>query len=314
MAFGLLVVSKPRGPTSHDVVARIRRGTGERRVGHAGTLDPLADGVLVVALGQATRLVEYLSGADKTYEAEIFLGRTTDTYDAEGHVTAVRPIPEGLTPATVERHLCQFRGAILQTPPPHSAIKVKGRPAYLRARAGEAVAIPPRPVTIHELTVEELAAPYIRLRVRCSAGTYIRSLAHEIGQTLGCGAMLSALTRTSSGAFTLAEAVAWDDLESALSTGEWPRLVIEADRALVDTPAVMVDAGDVRRVANGMPFAAAEVRAGLARAYTPAGRFFAVLKGDAEAGIWRPHKVFSLNEQGAATALPGSEGNHAAHS
>lgn len=293
MAFGLLNVAKPSGPTSHDVVNAVRRGTGERRVGHAGTLDPLADGVLVLALGRATRLLEYLSASQKAYRATVTLGVTTDTYDAEGEVVAKQPLPPDLSPDALDAALDSFRGTIQQVPPVYSAVKVGGKAAYARARAGEELELEPRTVEISELEVLAFEPPTVKLRVVCSAGTYIRSLAHDLGTALGTGAMLSALTRTASGQFHLDDAVRWPDLEAAFDDGSWQALLLPADRALDDTPQVHLDAQGLEDVAHGRALDSGEAAPGaLARAYAPDGRFVAVLEGDAQNGLWRPKKVF----------------------
>ncbi len=292
MTFGLLNVSKPSGPTSHDIVKTVRRGTGVRRVGHTGTLDPLAGGVLVLALGTATRLAEYLTGADKTYKTEITLGIETDTYDTDGAIVVERPIPVGLTPERVEQALAAFRGEIEQVPPAYSAVKVRGRSAHARMRAGEAVALSPRRVTIHRLALVEFDPPALGLEVVCSAGTYVRSLAHDLGIALGCGAALSRLVRTASGCFTLEDAIEWDTLQAAFADGSWPRFLLPADLALEGTPRVRLDENALRRVATGLPLQAEGAPGSLARAYAPDGRFVAVLRGDPQAGVWRPAKVF----------------------
>lgn len=291
--WGLLVVDKPVGPTSHDIVDAVRRGTGQRRVGHAGTLDPLASGVLVLALGQATRLLEYLSASDKEYVAALTLGVTTDTYDATGATVSERPLPIGLTPARIEQELARMRGTISQRPPAYSAVKIGGRPAHRRARAGEDVALAPRVVAIHELALLELAPPALVLRVRCSAGTYVRSLAHDLGEALGCGAVLSALRRTASGRFSIEHAVPWEALTAAFMDGTWQRWLLPSDLALEGMPRVPLGEEGLRRVRSGQPIPDADAVEGLARGYAPDGQFTAVLKGYPEAGVWRPVKVFA---------------------
>lgn len=293
MAFGLFNIDKPKGPTSHDIVARVRQGIGEKRVGHAGTLDPLASGVLVVAVGPATRLVEYLTSSRKTYRAEITLGIATDTYDAEGTVTARQPLPSDLTAERVNAALAQFKGDIFQTPPVYSAIKIAGKSAHARVRAGQQVELEPRPITIYNASLERFEPPLIVVNVTCSPGTYIRSFAHDLGETLGCGAMLSGLVRTASGQFRLEESVIWADLELAFAEGSWHRYLLPADRALAQNPEIQLDAQGVQRIANGMPVAAEGVPEGLGRAYTPDRRFIAVLQGDWITSQWKPIKVFA---------------------
>lgn len=290
--FGLLNVDKPVGPTSHDVVARVRRGTGERRVGHAGTLDPIASGVLVLALGRATRLLEYITGADKAYRARVMLGVETDTYDAEGSVVAEHPLSPGLTRRHVERVLAGFRGAIQQVPPAYSAVKVGGKAAYRRARAGESVELEPRVIHIHRLDLVGFRPPELELVMLCSTGTYVRSLVYDVGRALGCGAMMSGLTRIAVGEFRLEDAHHWADLRRAFERGSWRECLLPADRALSGTPQVRLDEEGLRRVQHGMPVPAEGPVGALGRAYAPEGHFVAVLGGDPAAGVWRPKKVF----------------------
>jgi tRNA pseudouridine55 synthase len=290
--FGLLNIDKPSGPTSHDIVAQVRRGVGEKRVGHAGTLDPLASGVLIVALGQATRLVEYLQASHKTYQAQITLGVATDTYDAEGDVIISRPVPDDLSEAYIDHVLEQFRGEIMQTPPVYSAIKVGGKSAHARVRAGQEVELQPRPLTIHNLTIDSFQPPLLNITVICSPGTYIRSLAHDIGTSLGTGAMLSGLVRTASGTFRRDDAVSWENLRATFADGTWARYLIPADRALPDAHSVTVDAIQVERIADGKPLPSDTVPSGMGRALTASGDFVAVLEADSIAKVWRPVKVF----------------------
>ena len=220
---GLLLVDKPgfdpldpdaRLWTSHDVVARVRRFSGQRRIGHTGTLDPMASGLLLLCLGQATRLVEYYQGHDKRYRAVVTLGAATDTYDAVGTVTANAPVPP-LSEAQIEAALAQFRGDLMQTPPVYSALKQEGEALYAKARRGEEVVVAARPVTIHELTFISYGETTLTLDVFCSAGTYIRSLAHDLGAALGTVAHLAELRRTAVGDFTLADAHTLDEIEAA---------------------------------------------------------------------------------------------------
>ena len=212
---GVLVIDKPVGPTSFDIVRQVRRALGLRRAGHGGTLDPMASGVLPICLGEATKLAQFLLDADKEYEATICFGAETDTYDATGTVTERRGAAD-LTAAAVERALGAFRGPIVQLPPRFSALKLRGRPLYSYARAGEEVEIAPRNVVIHELElVSWRDASAVMVRVRCSKGTYIRSLAFDLGRALGPGAHLSALRRTRSGPFHIDEAHPLADLQTA---------------------------------------------------------------------------------------------------
>jgi tRNA pseudouridine55 synthase len=292
LAFGILLLDKPSGPTSHDLVQIIRRGTGEKRVGHAGTLDPLATGLLVMCLGPATRLSEYLMGHDKRYQARVRFGQSTTTYDAAGAIvteSADRPSREA-----VEEALVKFRGPIQQRPPAYSAIKHEGQRAYALARRGEAVELPPRPVEIYSLELRDWSPPECALDVVCSAGTYIRSLAHDLGQTLGCGAHLRALRRTASGNFHVNEAVTLDELQRAFSAADWRRYLRRADSALADWPEVGLSAEAAARIQQGQAIPLEEYADEWARAYNPAGEFIAILHADSMAQVWRPHKVLLL--------------------
>lgn len=297
-AWGLILLDKPSGPTSHDMVYAVRRGAGQKRVGHAGTLDPLATGLLVMCLGPATRLSEYLAGKDKRYTARLRLGQATNTYDSQGEVTATSDvIPER---AAVEAALAGFRGAQQQVPPAFSAIKRGGQKAYDLARRGETVVLDARRVVFHSIELVDWRAPELVLDVHCSAGTYIRSLAHDLGQGLGCGAHLSGLRRTASGSLSVDLAVPLDRLQAAFTRGDWRQYLRPADSALSDWPLVTLTADEAARVQRGqiVPFESAT--AGLApdqlgRAYNPAGEFIAVLRADLSAGVWRPDKVFATD-------------------
>ena len=217
---GVLVIDKPAGPTSHDVVAVVRRAIGLTRVGHTGTLDPLATGVLPLVIGSATRLASFMSGADKEYVARIRIGAATETYDAESAASGVggrgeMPKPaavSALTEAAVAQAVSTFAGRYLQTPPPYSAKKVGGTPAYKLARRGKPVDVKPVEVSVTEIELRRYADGLAEVRLVCSSGFYVRSLAHDLGQRLGCGAHLEGLQRTRAGAFSLDEAVPLGDL------------------------------------------------------------------------------------------------------
>ena len=219
MRHGFLNIAKPTACTSHDVVNAVRRLLGQRRVGHAGTLDPLATGVLVLGVGHGTRLIEYLAGTRKTYRAEILLGRTTTTDDSAGETLRERPV--NVDSATVRAALEEFTGTIAQVPPAFAAVHVDGTRAYKRARRGETVALEPRQVTVFRLEVLELQLPHLTLEVECSTGTYVRALARDLGEALGCGAHLQALTRTCVGSFSLEDAVPLDALEGRITERGW---------------------------------------------------------------------------------------------
>lgn len=291
LEFGILLVDKPSGPTSHDIVQIVRRGTGEKRVGHAGTLDPLATGLLVMCLGPATRLSEYLLDNSKRYQARVRFGQSTTTYDADGEIVAESTnLPSR---EVVEEALVKFRGRIQQRPPAYSAIKHEGQRAYVLARRGEAVELPPRPVEIYSLELRDWSPPECGLDVVCSAGTYIRSLAHDLGQLLGCGAHLRALRRTASGNFHVNEAVTVDELHRAFSSGTWRSYLRRADSALPEWPEVGLSAEATARIQQGqaIPLEDAQRADEWARAYNPAGEFIAILHADSAAQVWRPHKV-----------------------
>ena len=290
MPSGFLNIDKPLGMTSHDVVAAVRRGLRIKKVGHAGTLDPLATGVLVVCLGSATRLSEYVMASTKRYRARVRLGAVTATYDAEGEPTPVAD-PSHLSQADVEAVLPRFLGAIQQLPPMYSAVKRDGRKLYELARAGETIELEPRTVTLHSLTISDWALPDFTLDVTCSAGTYIRSLAHDIGQALGVGGYLVGLVRTASGAFTVENAVALDALLAAENPGVY---VTPPQAAVAGWPAVHLDAAGLNDVLHGRALAGADAAEGsLAAAYAPDGGFMAVLR--AEGDVWRPQKVFAAD-------------------
>lgn len=243
---GLLVVDKPLGPTSHDVVEEVRRTFGVK-AGHTGTLDPLASGVLVVLMGRATRLAKFYVGLEKEYRAEISLGKETDTYDAEGEVIRVCPVP-ALEEAEVKGYLAHFTGTFQQIPPIYSAVKVDGQPLYRWARRNEKKHRAARAVTVHAFDLMELHTDRLAVRIRCSAGTYVRSLAHELGVTLGCGAHLSALRRTRVGDLSVEEAVDLAQLEEA-----WQKSFHAIDRLLPEFPAVILEEEEAKRARNGNP-------------------------------------------------------------
>jgi tRNA pseudouridine55 synthase len=298
---GLLLIDKPAGMTSHDVVARARRLSGMRQIGHAGTLDPLATGLLVLCLGHAVRLSEYLTGKDKAYLGRVKLGERTATDDAEGEVVERRPV--ALAPGALDRAAAAFTGDLMQAPPQYSAIQVEGRRAYHMARHGESVALAPRPVRIARLELQPApaedgrpSADLVDLRVTCSAGTYVRALARDIGEWLGCGAHLAALRRVRSGAFRVEDALALSALPGP-SAPEWPALLLPMDRAVEDMPRCDLDADAARRLLLGQfislghpPVPARDD--GLCRVYGPGGAFIALGRFDRASAQLKPAKVF----------------------
>jgi tRNA pseudouridine55 synthase len=298
---GFLNVDKPPGLTSHDVVDAIRRVVGQRKVGHAGTLDPMATGVLLVCLGQATRLAEYVMAGRKRYRATVVLGTTTDTYDADGQIVTSGGRTDFCS-QELEHALSSFLGQTEQVPPAYSAIKRDGEPLYRLARQGKAVELVPRRVEFHEIVLLAWTPPALIIEVECSPGTYIRSLAHDLGQKLGSGAHLGALVRLRSGHFLLEDATSLSRLEEAFAHGQGEDYLLPMDEALLDWPAIAVGAEDARRISQGQAVrdsirddAPENDGSGHAlwRAYSLDGEFLAIMDYDPETGVWRPKKVFA---------------------
>jgi tRNA pseudouridine55 synthase len=287
---GLLIVNKPVGPTSHDIVYRVRKWSNERRVGHTGTLDPLASGVLIICLGPATRISEYLLASDKKYRAIVRLGQSTDTYDAQGTFTQYNTQVD-LTQEQIETALKNFRGKITQTPPAYSAVQVGGKRSYEAAREGEPMDLAPREITIYSLDLVSWKSPDLVIDVACSAGTYIRSLANDIGQALGVGGHIASLMRTATSNFTLKDAHSLNDIETAFRAGKGASLVIETDRALSDWQEVKLDADGAKKIMHGNPAPMSAPAAGLGRAYDPQGRLVALVEADTTTNEWKPKKV-----------------------
>jgi tRNA pseudouridine55 synthase len=300
---GIFNIDKPTGMTSHDVVARVRRLTHQRRVGHAGTLDPAASGVLPICLGQATRVAEYLSESGKSYQAVIVFGAVTDTYDAEGEV--LRSAPVHLTREDITAVLPAFLGRQMQLPPLYSAIKLAGQPLYKLARAGIEAERQARPIVISRLDVVDWQAPALTLVVECSKGTYIRSLAYDLGERLGCGAHLGGLVRLRSGPFTLDDSLTLEALAEALEDGSWVNYLYAPDEALLDRMAVILGPASEKRLLLGQSLhfpppstvsAAEEAQTPetpLLRAYSTDGRFLGILSWQPEAASWHPQKVLN---------------------
>ncbi len=297
---GIFNVNKPRGITSHDVVAKIRgmlrrAECGKVKVGHAGTLDPLATGVLVICVGKATRIAEYAMQTRKLYRAGVRLGISTDTYDEEGEITQTRPVP-ALSAAKISAVLREFTGKIAQVPPVYSAIKRNGEALYKKARRGERVMVEPRAVEIYGIEPIEfdLEGEKFTIDVACSSGTYIRSLAHDVGERLGCGAHLYALTRLCSGHFSIEDAVTLSELQTSFAEGTWREVLLPMDVALRDFPRTILNAEELKRVKNGLAVTdlAVEREAWLLRAYAEMGQLAALLRYDEQNACWRPHKVF----------------------
>lgn len=288
---GVLVIDKPAGPTSFDVVRRVRSVLRVKKAGHTGTLDPMATGVLPVCLGEATKIAGYVTEGQKAYEAVVRLGQTTDTLDAQGAVLSESPVPP-LNAALAEAALEAFRGEQLQKPPMYSAVKVGGKRLYELARAGEEIDRAARKVFVHELVLRDLTANELHLFVRCSKGFFVRVLAQELGDKLGCGAHLKALRRTQSGPFSLEHALPLAQLEQWAQTkegrAEIDKRLVPMSEALCELPALQVNAEQARKVAHGLPLEAAT--SGRVRVLGPQGSLLAV--ADVEGGRLRYKRVF----------------------
>lgn len=288
---GFLNINKPAGMTSHDVVAKVRRHTrnttGTKKVGHAGTLDPMATGVLILCLGHATRLSEYAMQSTKKYRAIVHLGITTDTYDAEGEALETKDA-SNITSEDIQAVLDSFRGDIEQVPPMYSAIKQDGKKLYELARDGVEVERPARPVTIHELNVMNWNLPQFTLDITCSAGTYIRSLAYDIGAKLDVGAHLADLTRTASGSFALDNAV---DLDTVIETDDWQQYLITPRQALADWNAIRLNDAQITEIKYGRSIERdGTIDDDYIMAFMPDGHLLALMENcDSH---WKPHKVF----------------------
>jgi tRNA pseudouridine55 synthase len=294
MIDGILNINKPTGMTSHDVVAKVRKLLKQKRVGHAGTLDPAASGVLPVCVGQGTRVAEYLSESGKAYQADILFGVVTDTYDAEGSIVRTAST-EKLTLDEIKHVLPGFLGPQMQMPPLYSAIKLQGQPAYKRMRAGEEITLEPRPIVLTQLAILAWQPPKLTLAIECSKGTYIRSLAYDLGERLGCGAHLVGLIRTRSGPFTLSDSITLDQLAESIENGTVEQYLHLADSVLQQYPALTLDAVTTERVLHGNPFTySIETQTELARVYDTNGRFVAIAQWDIEREKWQPTKVFAL--------------------
>ncbi len=303
---GILNINKPEGKTSFSIVAKVKRLSGERRVGHAGTLDPAATGVLPICLGQGTRVTEFLMEATKTYWAQIELGVATDTYDATGKITQ-KGDPSRISQKQLESTLASFCGLIPQIPPMYSAVKYHGQRLYKLARAGISVERKSRLAKIYRLELTDWQPPVATVEVECGKGTYIRSLAHDLGQSLGCGANLKSLTRLRHGFFDIKDAVSVPQLEDAFRYQYWQHFVYPVDIALLHWAAVVVDDDTSQAIRNGRPLILKNhngsqktsylkqphsISSSYCRVYTPDGCFLGVLRFNPERGEWQPEKIF----------------------
>lgn len=306
---GIININKPWGKTSFSIVAMVKRLTGERRVGHAGTLDPAATGVLPICLGQGTRIIQFLIEATKTYRAQIELGVATDTYDASGKIIQ-KGDPSGISQERLESALTSFRGLIQQTPPMYSAARYHGKRLYELARAGVKVERRSRLTKIYHLELIDWLPPLATMEVICSKGTYIRSLAHDIGQALGCGANLRSLIRLRCGLFDIKDAVSVPQFEDAIRHGYWQRLVYPVDAVLLHWTAMIVNDDTGQVIRNGRPVVLGNCNSSErashleqyvgarssfenhCRVYTSDGCFLGVLRFNPEREQWQPNKVF----------------------
>jgi tRNA pseudouridine55 synthase len=289
---GAMVVDKPVGMTSHDVVKVIRGGTGIRRAGHTGTLDPRASGVLVVLVGPAVRLSEFLSASDKRYQAIIRLGVATDTYDTEGNQIGETKSIDHITESDFQQLLQDYEGKIAQVPPAHSAIKVEGQKAYVLARRGEEVELEPRMVDVYNLELLEWDPPEAVIDVYASSGTYVRSLANDLGNDLGVGAHLTGLRRTKNGQFTLRDAVRMQDLKDSFEEGDWYKHLIPAAETLADWHTIELTPEDTEKIKHGHQIPAKPGSSGWARGLSEQGDLIALLEVPEGEQFWQPRKVF----------------------
>lgn len=298
-ADGILVLDKPAGISSMDVVRRIKRASGIRRVGHGGTLDLMATGVIPICLGRATRLMEYMFDSSKEYLGEVRLGISTDSYDAEGEIIG-RGDPSGVEREDFEDVLSRFLGQIEQVPPMFSALKRKGKRLYELARQGIEVEREPRSMTVHSIRLEDWNPPVATVHIECSRGFYMRSLAHDIGVQLGCGANLKSLTRLRTGRFRIADAMSIETAQKSFEEGSWPELLVGLDSVLGDLRAIIVGEREQTNIQNGRPVPLAEDDPTLRpdeqfRAYSLDGEFLAIMRFDASDRCWRPNKVFNVS-------------------
>lgn len=296
---GILNIDKPYGITSMDVVRRLKRASAQRRVGHGGTLDPIATGVIPICFGQATRLMENVVGGSKTYLATVELGASTDTYDALGEITERRDT-SGITIGDLERAVSTFAGEIQQVPPMYSALKRDGKRLYDLARAGVEVEREPRSVVVHDIALKDWAPPVATLQVDCGKGFYMRSLAYDLGQALGCGGHLKTLARLRCGIFTVSDALSLEEAEERFADGSWREVIHSPDAVLGEMRALIVGNRLEEMIRNGRAFTeggeASQAQSGeRCRVYTTDGRFLAIVIFDAELRQWQPDKVFGLN-------------------
>ena len=296
---GILNIDKPYGITSMEVVRRLKRRSGIKRVGHGGTLDPLATGVIPICFGQATRMMEYLVSSTKEYRAVIRFGMATDTYDALGETTSQKPVGN-LSLTTIENTLDSFKGIIYQIPPMYSALKRHGKRLYNLARAGIEIELEPREVAIHHIEILNWTPPLVTLEVNCGRGLYVRSLAHDLGQALKCGGHLQELVRLKSGPFKILDSLSLANAEEKCSDGTWIEKLHTPDVVLTSLPAVILGKKSEQIINHGQSLptiihASTSNSQETCRAYSTDGRFLAILKFDNAKNQLLPQKVFSMN-------------------
>ena len=299
---GVLIIDKPEGMTSMDVVRRIKRASRVKKVGHGGTLDPFATGVIAVCMGQATRMMEYLVDGVKTYRGVVELGIETDTYDVQGEVTRSADA-SGITLDEVEAALSEFRGPILQVPPMYSALKRQGKRLYDLARAGVEVEREPRRVEVTGISVTDWSPPLVTVRVECGRGFYMRSLAYDLGVSLGCGAYLKSLVRVKNGPFDIDSAVSLEEAERSFGEDEWHGVVRAPDSIVDRMRALIVGKREELHLHQGRPLApnlrVPPARHGeRRRVYTTDGEFVGIVSFDAPGRRWQPQRVLSIQYRG----------------
>ena len=295
---GIININKPIQWTSMEVVRRIKRLTGQKKAGHAGTLDPQATGVLPICFGQATRVMEYLVDSPKTYRASVRLGVSTDTYDSQGMVTDIRSTSY-VREKDIVRELESFRGVFEQVPPMYSALKQDGQRLYNLARAGKDVVRPPREVQVYSLQIRQWKPPELELDIDCGRGMYVRSLAHDLGVALGCGAHLSSLSRLRSGPFDISKSVTIEEVEEATLQRNWQSMVFPVDYPLLNLKAAIVQKPKNDAVRRGRDIyiglhPEAGAKGDMYRLYSEEGHFVALIRPASVRGLWRAQKVFSL--------------------
>lgn len=301
---GFLVVDKPAGNTSHQVVAQVRKILKERRIGHTGTLDPMATGVLVVAVGSCTKVISFLDEQKKVYQAKLVLGLTTDTQDLTGRVVSTQP-ETAIKHETIQTALSDFTGELAQTPPMYSAIKVQGEPLYKLAREGKVIPRKPRKISIFRLEMVDNLFPIYSfkegpyLRIECSRGTYVRTLCHEIGAYLGCGGCMGDLVRLASGPFYLEKAVSLEELQTAMDHDEVNKILLPPAEALSHLPMIILEQQSIKQISHGgrvylRQQSATNLESDLVRGMTADGRLLAILKYvDGDKPYWQPVRVLT---------------------